>query len=86
MATIQFQATPNPNAMKITASENLFTGNGSVNAKKGDTPDHPLLAELLKLDGVDNLFGFQDFVTVNKMPDADWEDLKPKIEEVFNKM
>lgn len=79
---VRAEETPNPNAMKFTSNEgNLFEGR--VMCKKGDDPDHPLLKQLLALDGVDNLFGFQDFLTVNKTFDAQWEVLMPKINEVF---
>ncbi|HET7629689.1 MAG TPA: NifU N-terminal domain-containing protein [Bacillales bacterium] len=76
------EPTPNPNAMKFTALDGpLFEGR--VMAKKGDDPDHELLKQLLAIEGVDNLFGFQDFLTVNKTMDADWNALMPKIEEAF---
>ncbi|MDQ0257992.1 hypothetical protein J2S74_005455 [Evansella vedderi] len=81
---VRAEATPNPNAMKFTASEVLFEGTGSASFKKGDNPDHPLAKALLAIEGVDNIFGYQDFVTVNKEIDADWDTLLPKIEEAFN--
>jgi hypothetical protein len=81
---VRAEPTPNPNAMKFTADAPMFEGNGRMIAKKGDKPDHPLAAEILDIDGVDNIFGFQDFLTVNKTFDAEWDDLMPKIEEAFN--
>ncbi|WP_096189432.1 NifU N-terminal domain-containing protein [Evansella halocellulosilytica] len=83
---VRGEPTPNPNAMKFTANQVLFEGSGSASFKKGDDTDHPLAKELLALEGVDNIFGFQDFVTVNKEMDADWDSLLPKIEEAFNKV
>ncbi|MFC7393116.1 NifU N-terminal domain-containing protein [Scopulibacillus cellulosilyticus] len=79
---VRTDVTPNPNAMKFTAAKKMF--DGRVIAKKGDQVSHPLASKLLAVDGVDNIFGYEDFVTVNKTFDADWEDLLPKIEEVFN--
>ena len=75
------ERTPNPNAMKFTAARQLF--NGRLIAKKGDNVDHPLAQKLLELNGVDNIFGYEHFVTVNKTFDADWNDLLPEIEKVF---
>lgn len=83
---VRAEATPNPNAMKFTANQVLFEGSGSASFKKGDDTDHPLAKELLALDGVDNIFGYQDFVTVNKEMTANWDELLPKIEEVFTKV
>ncbi|MDG5789188.1 NifU N-terminal domain-containing protein [Evansella sp. AB-P1] len=82
---VRAEPTPNPNAMKFTASEVLFEGTGSASFKKGDEPDHLLAKELLAIDGVDNIFGYQDFVTVNKEPGVEWDELLPKIEVAFNK-
>jgi hypothetical protein len=42
-----------------------------------------LAQKLLELNGVDNIFGYEHFVTVNKTFDADWNDLLPEIEKVF---
>lgn len=80
---ISIQPTPNPNAMKFTASQNLFEGTGSVSAKKGESTDYPLLNALLEIDGVDNVFGFQNFVTINKTSDAQWDNMLPNIEKAF---
>ncbi|CAM3828598.1 NifU N-terminal domain-containing protein [Alkalicoccus chagannorensis] len=83
---VRADATPNPNAMKFTANQVLFEGSGSASFKSAEETDHPLAKELLQLEGVDNIFGFQDFVTVNKLPDAEWDDLLPKVEETFTKV
>ncbi|PRO64225.1 NifU N-terminal domain-containing protein [Alkalicoccus urumqiensis] len=83
---LRADATPNPNAMKLTADRVLFEGSGSASFKNAEETDHPLAKELLTLDGVDNIFGFQDFVTVNKEPDAEWDALLPEVEAVFNKV
>ena len=73
--------TPNPNAIKFTANTTLFQDR--LIAKKGETVDHKLASELLKIEGVDNIFGYDDFVTVNKTFEASWDELLPKIEAVF---
>ncbi|MFA8439124.1 NifU N-terminal domain-containing protein [Pueribacillus sp. YX66] len=82
--SFRIDQTPNPNALKITATKVIFEGTKSHSFKKDDNPDHPLANALLKIEGVDNVFGYQDFVTVNKTFDADWNDILPKIEKVFN--
>lgn len=82
--TFRVDQTPNPNALKITVNETIFEGTKSYSYKKGENPDHELAAALLAIEGVDNVFGYQDFVTVNKAFDADWDSILPKIEEIFN--
>ncbi|MFD2924273.1 NifU N-terminal domain-containing protein [Halobacillus naozhouensis] len=77
---IKVEETPNPNARKFTTDSLIFKGDGSVSVMPGQTSDHDVMNELMALEGVDNVFGFQNFITVNKLPDADWEALTPKVE------
>ncbi len=81
---LRVDRTPNPNAIKITADQQLFEGTSSHSFKKNDNPDHQMAAALLKLDGVDNVFGYQDFITINKMPEADWDTLLPEVKETIS--
>ncbi|MGJ9382546.1 NifU N-terminal domain-containing protein [Salipaludibacillus sp. CF4.18] len=83
---VRGEPTPNPNAMKFTANKVIFEGSGSASFKKNDETDHPLAKELLALEGVDNLFGYQDFITVNKEAGADWDSLLPDIQAAFEKV
>ncbi|HCN57183.1 MULTISPECIES: NifU N-terminal domain-containing protein [Exiguobacterium] len=77
---MQVDYTPNPNSVKITLDGDRF-GAKSTSVKKGDTPEDALLASLITIDGIDNLFAYGDFVTVTKEADAEWNDLLPTIEE-----
>ncbi|MBB6453013.1 adenine-specific DNA methylase [Salirhabdus euzebyi] len=77
------QGTPNPNAMKFTVNTDIFTGDGSISVMAGQTSEHAILNDLMKLEGVDNVFGYKNFITVNKTFDAEWNELVPKVEEVF---
>ncbi|MEQ6375457.1 NifU N-terminal domain-containing protein [Bacillaceae bacterium S4-13-58] len=83
--SINVETTPNPNAMKFTSDSNFFEGDGSVSVMKGQTSDYTIMNELLALDGVDNVFGYQNFITVNKGFNADWDQLLPQIEAIFSK-
>lgn len=80
---IHIQITPNPNAVKINASQTIFEGPRSTSLKVGDETEHPLAKALLQIEGVDNIFGINDFVTVSKLPEADWDDIIPQVEQVF---
>ncbi|KSU84816.1 NifU N-terminal domain-containing protein [Fictibacillus enclensis] len=75
------EPTPNPNALKFSASQPFLEGR--LSARAGDNSDSPLAASLLAIDGVESIFGFQDFLTVNKFAEADWETLVPHIKEVL---
>ncbi|WP_047982456.1 NifU N-terminal domain-containing protein [Ornithinibacillus contaminans] len=82
---IRAEATPNPNAIKFTTDKLIFEGTKSVSVMPGDTSDYEIMNDLLQLDGVDNVFGYQNFITVNKSFDAQWEDITPKVTDVFEK-
>lgn len=80
---MSIQNTPNPNAVKINASQHIFEGPASTSLKAGDSTDHPLASALISIDGVDNIFGMRDFVTISKLPDASWDDIIPQVEAAF---
>lgn len=80
---IRPEATPNPNALKFTTDTIIFEGTNSISVMPGDTSEHEVMNDLMKLDGVDNVFGYQNFITVNKHGDIDWDDL---VDEVITVM
>lgn len=79
------EATPNPNAIKFTTNKMIFEGTDSISVMPGEKSEHEILNDLMKLDGVDNVFGYQNFITVNKEFDADWDELTKDVLEVFKK-
>ncbi|WP_077623078.1 NifU N-terminal domain-containing protein [Sediminibacillus massiliensis] len=81
--SVRVDSTPNPNAMKFTTDSLIFEGDASVSVMPGQTSEHQILNELMDIEGVDNVFGYQNFITVNKKFDADWEELSPKVEELL---
>ncbi|HLR65799.1 NifU N-terminal domain-containing protein [Virgibacillus alimentarius] len=82
---VRAETTPNPNALKFTTDKLIFEGNDSISVMTGDKSEYDILNDLMQLDGVDNVFGYQNFITVNKQFDAEWDNLTPKVEEVFTK-
>ena len=83
--SVRPENTPNPNAIKFTADKMIFEGTDSISVMSGDTSEHEIMNDLMKLDGVDNVFGYQNFITVNKQFDAEWDDLIDEILGVFEK-
>lgn len=82
---IRMEGTPNPNAMKFTTDKIIFEGTDSHSLMPGNTSEHEILNELMDIEGVDNVFGYQNFVTVNKLFDVEWEELSPKVMELLEK-
>ena len=83
MKVLNFEPTPNPNAMKFNVDGRLIEGG----SRSFDTPsaaegDH-LAASLFQLERVTSVFYMPGFVTVNKLPDADWGSLAPAVARVI---
>ncbi|MCO7174498.1 NifU N-terminal domain-containing protein [Sporolactobacillus kofuensis] len=84
MMRFKASKTPNPNAMKFTADRPLFSGR--IEITENSAPDSLLLMNLMAINGIERLFGYNDFLTVSKLPSADWDQLIPQIETVLEKM
>jgi len=81
--SVRPETTSNPNAIKFTTDKMIFQGDGSISVKPGETSEHAIMNDLLDITGVDNVFGYQNFITVNKGFDIEWEELIPKVTAVF---
>ena len=79
---IQSQQTPNPNALKFMLPQKYFEQPLSFSSAE-KAADHPLAHRLFALGDVYNVFMVQDFITVNKMPDADWDALTTLIQSII---
>lgn len=79
--TVRFQATPNPNAGKFIVNRKVVAGTSSKSFYNADdAADDPLASALFELEGVASLFMVDDFVTVTKSADADWNTLIPEVQ------
>jgi hypothetical protein len=76
MATAAVSSTPNPDAMKFSLDVNLPA---MINLSSPADAGTDFERQVLAVPGVANLFGVNDFVTVTRVPGADWE---PIIEAV----
>ncbi len=81
---VQIHPTPNPNAHKYTASGLKFSGPLNASTRE-EASKHPLAARLFALENVYNVFLVQDFVTVNKVAGAEWEDVDGNVVGIIEK-
>lgn len=72
--------TPNPNALKFTVGVDV---GGPSTFVAGKDTDDPLASRLLAIDGVASIFLTADFVTISKMPGADWDALAPAVASIL---
>jgi len=71
MASATPSPTPNPNAMKFSLDVKLP---GTVNLANAEAATgNPFAAAVFAVEGVQSLFGVNDFVTVTRKPGADWD-------------
>jgi hypothetical protein len=78
VATVRPSTTPNPNAMKFTLDVTLAE---RIDTTRGENADSPFARTVLAADGVASVFGVNDFVTVTREPDADWDPIVCAVEE-----
>jgi hypothetical protein len=76
MASATFSTTPNPNAMKFTLDSRLDQG---FNATEPGVHDNAFVGAVMDIDGVVAVFGVNDFVTVTRQPDGDWDRIVPAV-------
>lgn len=83
---VRFQATPNPNAGKFVVSRPVVEGKASKSFySAAQAASEPVAAALFGLDGVQSLFMVDDFITVTKAPEVDWELLAPQVSDTIEK-
>jgi len=68
VARVRPSTTPNPNAMKFTLDVTLPARIDTIRGQGDDTP----FVRAALADGVASVFGVNDFVTVMRDPDTDW--------------
>ena len=74
---IQTQDTPNPQTMKFIPNNKVLES-GTLSFAKDDVIDPSTLpAALFKVEGVTGVFLAEDFISVTKEQDQEWEYLKP---------
>jgi hypothetical protein len=79
---VTISQTPNPNALKFSVGKDV---GGPKTFVAGRDADDPAAAELLALDGVASVFMTADFVTLSKMPDADWAAIADPAKEILER-
>lgn len=83
MKIVSIEPTPSPNTMKITLDEELPKGK-SNNYKKENMDDAPLLIkEIMAIEGIKGVYHVADFLAVERNARFDWQELLPKVRQVF---
>ena len=78
---IETEATPNPATLKFLPGRDVMGGRGTADFTAATDADgrSPLAAKIFAVGDVARVFLGNDFVTVTKAEDADWQRLKPRV-------
>tara|TARA_Y100001970_G_scaffold271316_1_gene366380 strand:- start:312 stop:854 length:543 start_codon:yes stop_codon:yes gene_type:complete len=80
---VQTQITPNPNSLKFLPDKKV-SKIGPLEIKSKNESDNDLIRNILSINGVTGVFLGEDFLSVNKKDDIDWENLKHIIISFIN--
>ena len=72
---VQTEITPNPNSLKFLPGKTV-SNDGSFEVTKKEEIDNELVRNLLSINGVIGVFLGKDFLSINKIEQIDWEDIK----------
>ena len=76
---IQTESTPNPATLKFLPGQTVLEA-GTADFPSADTADKsPLARRIFAVNGVTGVFLGNDFVTVTKTDDVDWDHIKPAV-------
>jgi hypothetical protein len=70
VAEVEVSTTPNPDALKFTVGVALPA---MINVSSPAAATTAFERDVMALEGVANLFGVNDFVTITRVPGADWD-------------
>ncbi len=79
LKVVRTRETPNDDALQFVVNAVILDKGNRSYASKNDCEDDPMAQALFALDGVDNVYVMQNFVTVTKRPGTGWSPLKDKI-------
>jgi hypothetical protein len=78
----EIQPTPNPNAAKFILDREISEHSLSfLNPSAG--LGHPIAERLFEIPGVRSLLLLGDFITINKSPEARWDDITGRVRDVL---
>lgn len=80
---VMVEPTPNPNAFKFTLDRAVTEGGSESFANAEQAAANPLAAKLFALEGVQAVFFLNNFVTITRRPDRDWNALATDVVNVI---
>ena len=80
---VQTQITPNPNSLKFLPGRRV-SNSGTFEINDKNKTSNALVRSIFSINGVTGIFLGEDFLSVNKKEDSNWEDIKHIIISLIN--
>ena len=80
---VQTENTPNPNSLKFLPGK-IVSKTESFEIKKNDNMNNQLIKDLLSINGVEGIFLGKDFISINKIDNVSWEEIKHIVISLIN--
>ncbi|MDK2773362.1 MAG: NifU N-terminal domain-containing protein [Flavobacterium sp.] len=80
---VQTQITPNPNSLKFLPGKTV-SNSGSYEVTKKEDINNDLVRNILSINGVTGVFLGVDFISVNKVENINWEEIKHIVISLIN--
>ena len=80
---VQTEITPNPNSLKFLPGKKV-SNSGSYEITRKDEIQNELIRNLLSVNGVEGVFLGEDFISINKNMETEWDDIKHIVISLIN--
>tara|TARA_Y100000816_G_C26038066_1_gene543598 strand:- start:230 stop:769 length:540 start_codon:yes stop_codon:yes gene_type:complete len=80
---VQIENTPNPNSLKFLPGK-IVSKAVPFEIKKNDNMNNQLIKDLLSINGVEGIFLGKDFISINKIDNVSWEEIKHIVISLIN--
>ncbi len=80
---VQTESTPNPNSLKFLPGKKV-SNSGPYEITNKDDIQNELVRNILSINGIEGIFLGEDFISVNKKDDINWEEIKHIVISLIN--
>ena len=80
---VQTETTPNPNSLKFLPGKNV-SNSGPYEITNKENIQNELVRNILSVNGVEGIFLGQDFISVNKNENINWDEIKHIVISLIN--
>ena len=80
---VQTEVTPNPNSLKFLPGKQV-SNSGPYEITNKEQLNNELVKNILSINGVEGIFLGQDFISVNKSAQTNWDDIKHIVISLIN--